>query len=786
MEPRWTRGAKDAVGTAYSTVSRVWYTLAAGCVTEVYYPTIDQPQIRDLQYLITDGKTFFHDERRNLDSKIECIASAVLGFNVTNSDRNGRYAIHKQIIGDPHQNCILIHTHLSGDESFLEQLQMYVLCAPHLEIGGWGNNGEVLEISGRKILTACKGNLWLALAASIPFEKCSCAYVGVNDGWTDLARDYTMDWEYDYAPNGNIALTGKLAVQGAGEFTLGLAFGESLHDAINTLFQSLTVPFEVARETFLTQWSRPKKRIRSFPSEVVENTRLLESSVHLLLAHEDKEFPGAMIASLSIPWGEDKGDEDLGGYHLVWTRDMVNCATALLAADDASTPLRSLIYLAVSQREDGGFYQNFWIDGRPYWRGVQLDEVSFPIVLGWRLQKRQVLCDFDPYTMVRRAAGYVIREGPSSPQERWEECAGFSPSTLAINIAALVCAGEFMRARGDEATAKFVEEYADFLESHVESWTVTTQGTLLPGIPRHYIRVNPPSDGDGSLTNEDPNEGVIRIPNLPPWKKSEFPAQEIVDPGFLELVRYGIRKAGDPLIEDSLKVVDALLKKETPSGPCWRRYNHDGYGQRDDGTSFSGWGVGRLWPLLTGERGHYELAAGRDAHPYIKTMEGFAHGVGLLPEQIWDGDDIPQQLMYFGRPTGSAIPLMWAHAEYVKLLKSVVDGKVFDLIPPVAERYLSGRKRKPIEIWKSNRKVPQIKPETTLRIVAFAPFRLHWSLNGWADMIDTPSTATSIGAEFVDIPVSAGQTAPIQFTFFWVAENKWEGSDYKVEINTGR
>src|SRR5207248_3732952 len=219
----------------------------------------------------------------------------------------------------------------------------------------------------------------------------------------------------------------------------------------------------------------------------------------------------------SIPWGEEKGDDELGGYHLVWTRDMVNCASALMAADDNSTALRALIYLAVTQREDGGFYQNFWIDGRPYWSGIQLDEVSFPLMLAWRLHQLKALRDFDPYHMVLGGAGFLIREGPHSPQERWEEAAGFSPSTLAASIAALVCASDFARERGDAATAKFLEEHADFVESHIEAWTVTTQGTLVPGISRHYIRVNPPSGvADGQNTDEDPNVGVIKIANRAP------------------------------------------------------------------------------------------------------------------------------------------------------------------------------------------------------------------------------------------------------------------------------
>jgi len=261
--------------------------------------------------------------------------------------------------------------------------------------------------------------------------------------------------------------------------------------------------------------------------------------------------------------------------------------------------------------------------------------------------------------MVLRAAGFLVRYGPVTQQERWEEVSGYSPSTLASNIAALVGAACFARRNRDGATAKFLEEYADFLESHVEAWTVTTEGTLVPGIRRHHIRILPANVTDPAPA-EDPNHGTISIANWPPGVPCVFPAKEMVDAGFLAFVRYGIRPASDPLILDSLRVVDTLLREDTPFGPCWRRYNDDGYGQREDGGPFIGWGKGRSWPLLSGERGHSELAAGHDPIPFIRAMEGFASSTGLLPEQVWDEPDRPDLHMFLGRPTGSAMPLMWA------------------------------------------------------------------------------------------------------------------------------
>jgi len=782
IEPRWTHGGKDGVGTAYAASSRVWFTFWNGIITEVYYPTVDRPQLRDLQYLITDGKSFFHDEKRHLESKLEHLSDHGLGYRCTNSDPAGHYTIVKEIIADPHLACVLQHTRITGDELFVSGLRLYALCAPHLEVGGWGNNGYVVRVAGRTILIAERRGTWLALAATVPFSHVSCGYVGRSDGWTDLAGNFQMDWEFDHAPDGNIALTGELVLTTTREFTLGLAFGNSQHHAVSTLFQALSIPFADHCKRYEEQWARSSAGILPLEKSSGDGGNLFRASFNLLRAHEDKSYPGAFIASLSIPWGAMVSDENQGGYHLVWTRDMVNSANAMLAAGDRTTPLRALIYLNVSQHENGGFAQNFWINGEPYWRGVQLDEVAFPILLAWRLRRENALQDFDPYPMVLRAAAYLVRHGPLTPQERWEEVSGYSPSTLASNIAALICAACFARERGDDPTAKYLEEYADFLECHVESWTVTTEGTLLPGVARHYLRILP-ERADNPTPEENPNQGNIRIANRPPGAQSVFPAKEIVDAGFLELVRHGVRRPDDPIIVDSLKVVDAVLKVETPFGPCWRRYNHDGYGQREDGGAFVGWGQGRAWPLLTGERGHYELAAGHDTKPFLRAMESLASATGLLPEQVWDGRDQPQVYMYCGRPTGSAMPLMWAHAEYIKLLRSIRDGKVSDLIVEVAKRYLRARAdRQLFEVWKLTRQVRSVKRGYVLRIQAPASFRLHWSCDGWQNVKDTPSSTTTLGVDFVDIPILAAQQAPIHFTFFWTADDRWEGHDFTVSV----
>jgi glucoamylase len=784
IEPRWTHSNKAGVGTAYSASSHLWYTIWDGIITEVYYPTVDRPQLRDLQYLVTDGATFFHEEKRDLTIGMERISDHALGYRCINADPKGRYSITKEIISHPYHPCLLIRTSVTGkDDAFLSSLKLYALCAPHLEIGGCGNNGYIILADGQRILMARKGSKWMAMAATVPFLRLSCGYVGASDGWTDLHSDFKMDWEFTSAPDGNIALTGELDLSKTREFTLGLAFGNSEHRAIANLLQSLGTPFQEHLERYKKQWDGATSKLKPLESASFDKGNLYNSSYDLLLAHEDKSFAGAIIASLAIPWGEAKGDNDQGGYHLVWTRDMVNSATALLAAGDTSTPLRALIYLAVAQHPDGGFPQNFWVNGDAYWSGIQLDEVAFPIMLAWRLHCEKALADFDPTNLVRSGAAYLIRNGPVTQQERWEEASGYSPSTLASNIAALICASLLFHNLGDTQTATFIEEYADYLEAHIEAWTTTETGSLVEGIQTYYMRILPEQVGQEHPA-EDKESRVLHIANHAPGEQSDFPARNIVDGGFLELVRYGIRRADDPIITATIKVIDSVIKVDTPAGPAWHRYNHDGYGQGPNGAPFTSFGIGRVWPLLTGERGHYELAAGRSTETYIRAMEGLASKTGLLPEQSWDRADEPDVFMWLGKPTGSAMPLMWAHAEYIKLLRSIKDGEVYDAIPQVAKRYLGEREQhKRFEIWKPNRHVRFMEEGEILRVHGDAVFTMHWSVDGWKTTHDSTATDTPLKIHYVDIPADvlpAGTS--ICFTFLWTDSGHWEGRDFHIKV----
>lgn len=780
MEPRWSHSNKDGVGTAYSADARLWYTLWRGIVTEVYFPTIDRPQLRDLQFLLTDGTSFVHEERRQLRTQTSRPNGRALGYAVTSDDPDGRYRISKTVLGDPHQPCLLLRTRVDVDPGLAGRLRLFVLAAPHLDVGGWGNSASVYDLFDRPILGAEKDGVALALGASVPWARSSVGYVGTSDGWTDLMQHRTLAWEFDRAPDGNVALIGEIPLAARTEFTVALAFGETIESAATTLLQSLATPFAVHQRRFIEQWNRTSARELPLAERSGDGGKLLRSSHSILLAHEDKVFPGAFIASLSIPWGSTKSDADRGGYHLVWTRDLVATASALLAAGSPDASRRALIYLAARQRPDGGFPQNFWVDGTPYWQGIQLDEVALPILLAARLKEAAELEEFDPDPLVRRAIRFLIRSGPATEQDRWEEVGGYSPSTLAATVAALTVGAGFARAHADPRTAQFVQEYADFLESRVERWTVTQNGTLVPGVSRHYVRVRP-ANPDATDPGEGPDLGTVRLPNLAPGAPDRFPASEVVDGGFLDLVRYGLRRADDPTVVDSLRVVDRVLRVETPFGPVWRRYNHDGYGETPDGGAYSTWGVGRAWPLLTGERGHYELAAGRDPQPQLETLERIATDNGLLPEQVWDEADRPERHLALGRPTEAAMPLAWAHAEYVKLLRSAHDRVVFDREPAVAERYLAPGYRRPTrEVWKFNRRPTTIAPEAHLRIIADRPFRLRASADGWRTAANLDSIGTGVGLFYVDLEPLGRAGLAWRFTFYWPEPDRWEGTDFEV------
>jgi glucoamylase len=787
VEPRWTSSEKDAVATAYAASSRVWFTVSHGTLNEIYYPTIDRPQTRDMELLFSDGETFCHEEKRDFNYAFEYINVCAPAVRVTATDLQGRYTVTKEFISDPHHPVVLVNVKVSGDEKVLSRLKCYALLAPHLNGGGAGNSARSIDVAGQRCVLAWKGNTSLAMGADCGFTRSSCGYVGTSDGFQNLSREMHMSWQFGQALDGNIAVTGEIDVARHREFTIALSFGDGHHSAIAQMMQTLATPYAEHQERFVAQWRRS-----AFPPGLADvstdDGELMRISQNVLLTHEDKTYSGAFIASASIPWGASKGDSDLGGYHLVWTRDMVETASALLACGRTDTALRALVYLACTQRPDGSFAQNFWIDGSPYWTGMQLDEVAFPIILAWRLWKQGGLGNFDVFPFVERAAAFLVRNAPVTQQERWEEAAGYSPSTLAAVIAGLICAADIARSKLANELAEFLESYADWIEAHLDEWTTTTEGMLHPDVKYLYMRIRPPAPGE-PFHNDQLPLGMIHINNREPGERDVFEAREVIDGGFLELVRYGIRRPDDPLIVDSLKVVDHCLKIDTPFGSSWRRYNHDGYGQRKDGGPYEGSGQGRAWPILTGERGHYCLAAGGEYVSYITAIEQFSSTGGMLPEQIWDYEDMPSAGMYLGRSAGSAQPLVWAHAEYLKLLRSAADGRVFDRISVVEQRYAVAADQRnftsKVEIFQTSRPLSAIPAGHSLRIVDHDRFRVVYTVDNWASTLQKDSHSVGYSGSVVDIPTDVRQGGSIIFTLMWPGENqpdRWLGKNIEVFV----
>jgi len=784
IPPRWTSSAKSGVGTSLGTAGRVWFTIGYGILNEIYYPDVDRACTRDVGLIVTDRRGFFSEEKRHTRHEIEPVEPGVPAFRVTSACLQGRYRLVKEIVADPARPAVLVRGRFTPLVGRLEDYRVHVLAAPHLGNHGGGNTAWLGDHKGVPMLLAEREALALALASAEPFRRRSVGFVGVSDGWQDLSRHGRMEWSYARAENGNVALCGELELGADGAFTLAIGFGAGPAEAGHHALAGLLAGFDSALETCVARWRAWQGSLLPLAAPRTGGRDLYRASTAVLATHEARSFPGGAIASLSIPWGSARGDEDLGGYHLVWPRDLVETAGGLLAAGAHADARRVLRYLETTQERDGHWAQNMWLDGTPYWTGIQMDETAFPVLLVDLARREGALAEEAVarlWPMVRRAAGFICRNGPVTPQDRWEEDPGYSPFTLAVEIAALLAAAELAEGQGEGAAAAHLRETADVWNASVERWTYVAGGELAAraGVAGHYVRIAPPDVGGEATAGR-----AVAIKNRPPGEGSA-PARKIVSPDALGLVRFGLRAPDDPRVLDTVKVIDALLRVDTPAGPAWRRYNGDGYGEHDDGAPFDGTGVGRPWPLLTGERAHYHLAAGRRAEAVrlLAVLGAFANEGELLPEQVWDGPDLPDKLLLRGRPTGSAMPLAWAHAEYVKLLRSLRDGRVFDTPPQTVERYLRRRTRSPHHLWRFNHRVRELPAGKTLRIEVLAPAVVRWSGDGWGTAAEVRARDTGLGLHVADLPTAAlpaGST--VCFTIRWPEADRWEGTDFSLSV----
>ena len=784
IPPRWTSSDKSGLGTALSAASRVWFTISHGILNECYYPRVDQACTRDFGFIVTDGAGLFAEEKRDTASVVTALADGVPAYEVVNTHRPAdggkpRFRIVKRIISDPRRDVVLQQVRLEALDG--SPFHLHALLAPHLVNAGNANTAWLDSYKGQAMLFAEGGGAALALAASLPWARRSVGFAGVSDGWQDLSRNSGLTWAYDRAANGNVAMVGEVALSPGDTVVFALGFGRSAAEAGFRARASLFDDFDTLAREYADAWRGWQAGLRPLdqPTDAGQhNTYRISTAV--LRTHEAPSFRGGFIASLSIPWGAARGDDALGGYHRVWPRDLVETAGGLLAAGAGAEALRVLEYLRATQEPDGHWPQNNWLDGSSYWQGVQMDECAFPILLVDMAGRAGVLPDAERaryWPMVRAAAGFLVRNGPVTGQDRWEENAGYSTFTLAVEIAALLVAAEQAVLAGVPDMARVLEDTADAWNDAVDDWTYA-RGTGIAntlGIDGYYVRMAPacPPSAVSSL------DAPVQIKNRADGQ-GMMPAHDIISPDALALVRFGLRAVTDPRIKNTIAAIDYNVRVDLPAGPCWYRYTGDGYGEHPDGRPFDGVGQGRLWPLLTGERAHVAIAAGDmdGARALLATLEAFTSRGALIPEQIWDTDDIPDRELYRSRPSGSAMPLVWAHSEHIKLLRSLADGAVFDMPPQTVRRYQNKRNVPRVTPWR-----PDFRPDTlvqgrVLRIDLPEPCVVVWTSDGWASSAELATIDTGLGLHVAELN-AAGQ---IEFTWRVVSTDTWVGENIVVRI----
>lgn len=753
--PVWAYAGKTGIGTSYETyqqgqyapggptgtISKVWFSLAKGMLTETMYGLIHESQIKELKFIVVGDNFIDFEENATISTvdylhKDEAGRPISLAYKIVNRDKDGLYEIEKHIFTNPDDQALYLRVIF---KSKAKNIRPFLYLNPHINNTGINDRARV----DRKAMHAFEDNTHLTLLSSRNFEKVSAGFVGTSDGLIELAEHKELRTLYNSTgkTSGNVAMIGQLGKMGEEEtqtydFVIGFgpdakASRQAAAATMKTGYKKVLANYNgegeyVGWEDYLASLDE----LNTLAQSTADGGKLLNVSAMVLKAQEDKTHAGALIASLSNPWGETApAEQPATGYKAVWPRDFYQCAMAFLAMGDEQTPLVAFEYLKKVQVHEntpgnkgvtGWFLQKTHVDGEIEWISIQLDQTAMPIVLGWKLWKAGIIDNENItkwyHTMLKPAADFLIHGGtvdldwnkievkpPLTQQERWEEQWGYSPSTVAAVIAGLVSAADLAELAGDTENAKAYLAAADRYEANIEATMFTTNGHFNKGQAngKYFIRIT---------QNEYPNDGApININNGKPGLNESM----ILDGGFLELVRYGVRKATDQSILESLpeldnQDIDENLKVKylfTFNGdeaayPGWRRYGNDGYGESIlDGSNY---GIqtddhrGRVWPIFTGERGHYELARAIDedrfekselVKVFVKGMEYFANQGYMLPEQVWDGVGVNIAGYETGEGTNAATPLAWSHAEYVKLLRSINDQKVWDIHPLVKARY---------------------------------------------------------------------------------------------------
>jgi glucoamylase len=710
----WLPADKSGFGTSHTTLSKVWFTLEGDRLSEVYYPRLDTPSVRSLDFMITDGQSFAARAQDASTSTTRLFGSDhgrrdnngkpnSLTYQIINTDTAKRWRLITTFLTDPSRPTLLIDvefTSLDGQPYqvyavYQPQLNNPAVEAPLKESGVTEGNALLASDAQRRVASA--------LAASPAFTETSNGYLGTSDGGTDLSQHFHLTTHYSSAPRGTVVQAGRLPLTGLADsrhVTLALGFAAAESTALDTANASLGVGFERVSDQYTDSWDQYLHSLRDPPLSLstTDQGKLYAVSAMVLAASEDKTYRGAFVASPTMPWAFATGlFNPSANYHVVWSRDMYEIVTALILAGDVAGAGRALDFLFnVQQKPDGSFPQNTKVDGTPVCRSLQLDEVADPIILAYQLGRK------DPTTWgrhVKPAADFLVNfvssdgySAPYTPQERWEDQSGYSPSTIASEIAGLVCAADIAQANGDAASARLYLITADSWRSQLEKWTVTQNGPWRP-LP-YYVRLT-----------KDGNANAGTAYSLGCGGPVSMDQRAVADAGFLELIRLGIKPASDRVVINSLQVVDAQIGVTTPNGIFWHRYNNDAYGETSTGGPWSPCAPdtlitthGRLWPFLAGERGEYDVAACNvsEAKTHLLAIWRTANEGYLLPEQVWDNQPPSGQSGFAaGTGTTSATPLAWAHAQFIRLAFDIGAGRLLEQPAIVARRYLQHRSGNP-------------------------------------------------------------------------------------------
>ena len=745
---------KDCFGTARNRGSKVWFTLANGVVSDVYYPTLDNTNVETLQYIVTDGATFTDLQTRDTTYSVRSTDARSLSCEITTTAKSGRYRIASRYVTDPDRNTLLIQSKFTALIGKRADYHLYVRFDPTLNGngGGGGANGggdsaSIDQSTGQAVPTACDTNtksnainrdyaqpVCSALLADEPFTAVSNGFVGASsDGLVQLDAAHALTSRTTDTANGNVVQTAEVDLHEHGDFTLALGFGSATPDAVSAARGSLRRGFGDVANAYDATWHRYDDRLTAPPrrfDDVPERTwrSLVDQyflSVNVVKGSEDKTFPGALVASIASPWGQavsagDPSNLFFGSYREVFAGDVYQAWTGLLLAGDRHTAADVVRFMFDRQQlEDGSFPRNSLLNGKaaPDSFNTQLDEVSYPILMAWQLGMRDGAL-YEAH--IKPAANFLISHGPSFGPERWEEQGGFSPSTIAAEITGLIAAADIARSNGDLDSARVWRGVADQFQRSVKGWTVTTSGPLGS---RYFIRLSKTGDPNAAISYGLGNgHGALD-------------QRQVIDAGFLELARLGVLPANDADIVATLPIVDSTIKSTTSTGDGWHRYNDDGYGDgATDGHPWapSGKGDGHLWPLLAEERGEYALSVGQrsGALDVLTTMQRSASAIGLIPEQVWERSDLAPSPFGTdptvasigfrnGRPAGSAAPLTWAAGSFARLLRDTLEGRLLEQPEVTVDRYVrnaQGQTRLTLTAPADESSVPGSGPTTTVTV----------------------------------------------------------------------